>query len=101
MNKLIYALNIVSAIPGIVIIPLAPFAFFIVNGEGLVPGLLHEYAFIALLLFYPFLLLGCLWFSLSSLRRGRSRRALIAGTSPLVCALLLVWLLVSGGVQLT
>ncbi|MGI9310493.1 MAG: hypothetical protein ACR2P7_03040 [bacterium] len=99
MKKPVYALNILSAIPGILIVPLAPFAFLIIDGEGRVPGLLHERAFIALLIAYPMLLPICLWRSLSALRRRR-RAALIIAVAPLVCALALLWVFIAGGIRL-
>ncbi len=99
-KKAVYALNILSAIPGILIVPLAPFAFLILDGEGRIPGLLHEHAFTALLLCYPFLLLGCIGFSVFSLRRGGGYGVLIVAALPLICALLLVWVFIIGGVRL-
>lgn len=100
MKKIILALNILSAIPGIIFIPLAPFTFFIVNGEGQIPGMLHEHAFMMLLLGYPFVLLGGVVGSIFTFHRERPRSAIIISISPLICAALLVWVFVSGGVQL-
>ncbi len=100
MKKLVWSFVILSAIPGIILIPLAPFTFFLVDGEGRVPGLFHEHAFMALLLLYPFLLAGCLWFAWFSLRRGRAGGALMASAAPFLCAVLLVWVFIAGGVQL-
>lgn len=100
MKKLVYALNIASAIPGIILVPLAPFAFLIVEGEGRRPGLFHEYAVMALLVAYPFVLAAGIGGSLFALRRGGRRGALAAAALPLLCALSLVWVFVAGGVRL-
>lgn len=100
MKKFIYALNILSALPGVILIPLAPFAFLLIDGEGKVPGLAHERACIALLLAYPPLLLACIALSVHALRRLRMRRAVLFALLPLLCALLLAWVFTAGGVRL-
>lgn len=100
VNKLVYAVIICSAIPGVIIVPLVPFTFLIVDGEGRVPGLLHEYAFMALLLAYPLLLLGGIFLAPRLLRGQRARHAMLVAVAPLACALLLVWVFVIGGIRL-
>lgn len=99
MKKFTYTLNILAAIPGVILVPLAPFAFLIVDGEGRAPGWLHEYAVMALLASYPVALAAGIGGSVWMLRRGHRRAPLVAAL-PLLCALLLAWAFVAGGVRL-
>lgn len=100
MHRLTYALAIVSIIPGLIIIPLSPFAHLIVNTPGLRPGLLHEHLFTASLFTWPPLLIISLLTARILLKRAHHITALIAAATPLTAALWLVWLLTAGGVQL-
>jgi len=102
MKRLVIALNIMAAVPGVILVPLAPFAFLIVDGEGRAPGWFHEYAVMALLAAYPLVLALGIGGSVWALRRGRLDRRwppLIA-VLPALCALLLAWAFVDGGVRL-
>jgi len=103
MKKFTFALNIAAAIPGVILVPLSPFAFLIVDGEGRAPGWLHEYAVMALLASYPLMLAAGIGGSVWALRRARDRHRhlppLIAAL-PLLCALALAWAFIDGGVRL-
>lgn len=101
MKKLTIALNIAATVAGVVLVPLAPFAFLIVDGEGRVPGWFHEYAVMALLASYPLALAAGIGGSVWALRRARDRwlPPLIAAL-PLLCALTLAWAFIAGGVRL-
>lgn len=102
MKKLTIALNIAATVVGVVLVPLAPFAFLIVDGEGRVPGWFHEYAVMALLASYPLALAAGIGGSVFALRHGGRgyRWAPRVAVLPLLCALLLVWVFIDGGVRL-
>jgi len=100
LNRITCALNIVAAVVGVVLAPLAPFAFLIVDGAGRVPGWFHEYAVMALLASYPFALAVGIGGSVFALRRAEPRLAVGVAALPLICALLLAWAFVAGGVRL-
>ena len=95
MKKLLITLNLLAGLPGIVLVPLAPFGFLLVEGEGRVPGFAHEYAVIALIIAYSVSLPVCIPLSL----RAR-RRAFTVAALPLLLLALLVWAYVFGGVRL-
>jgi len=102
MNKLVIALNLAAGLPGVILVPLAPFAFLIVDGAGSVPGWFHEYAVMTLLAAYPAVLALGIGGSIWALRSGRIDRRwppLIAAL-PVVCAVLLAWAFIAGGVRL-
>lgn len=100
MKKLTYALNIAAAIPGVVLVPLAPFAFLIIDGAGRAPGWFHEYTVMALLASYPVTLAAGIGGSVFALRRGRRRLPVLIAALPLLCALALAWAFIDGGVRL-
>jgi len=95
MKKRLYALIILAALPGIVLFPLAPFSFLLTDGEGRIPGLAHEHAFMILLPAYALSLALCIPLSL------RARRcAFLIAAMPLLFLLLLAWVFIAGGVRL-
>ncbi len=100
MKKLVYAGNILSAVPAALVVPLLPFTFLLIDGEGRVPGFFHEYLLRTLMLAYPVTLAACLWLSVRLLRRDRLRAALGTSLVPLGVFLVLLWTYLAGGVVL-
>ncbi len=100
MRKLVYAGNILSAVPAALVVPLVPFTFLLIDGEGRVPGVFHETLLRILMLGYPPALAACLWLSVRLLRRGSTRAALGISLVPLGVFLLLLWTYLAGGVVL-
>lgn len=100
MKKLVYAGNILSAVPAALVVPLLPFTFLLIDGEGRVPGFFHEYLLRTLMLAYPVALAACLWLSVRLLRRDRLRLALGTSLVPLGVFLVLLWTYLAGGVVL-
>ena len=96
----LYAINIVATLIGVVLVPLAPFAHLIVDGQGRIDGWFHERLFIALLFAYPFCLVGGVFGGVWLLRRAHLYRAYLVAALPLLCAALLVWTFIEGGVRL-
>lgn len=100
MRKLVIAGNILSTIPAALVVPLVPFTFLLVDGEGRVPGYFHEYLLHVLMLAYPVVLIASLWLSTRLRRRDRLRPALGISLVPLGVFLLLAWTFLAGGVVL-
>ena len=100
MRKLVYIGNILSTVPAALVVPLVPFTFLLIDGEGRIPGLFHEHLLRALMLTYPVTLAACLWLSVRLLRRDRPRAALGTSLVPLGVFLLLLWTYIAGGVML-
>ena len=100
MRKLIYSGNIISTLPALIVVPLVPFIFILIDGEGRIPGFFHEYSLRALMVIYPLTLIACLFGSLRLLRRGRVRTAAWISFLPLAVFGLLLWTYIGGGVVL-
>ncbi len=100
MNKLVTVFNILSAIPAALVVPLVPFTFFLVEGEGRVPGDFHEYLLHFLMVCYPVVWVLSLWGSRRLLRTGKSKPALGLSLTPFGVFLLLLWTYLAGGVVL-
>lgn len=100
MKKVLYAIHALSIIFGVVLVPLSPFGVFIIDGEGRVDGMLHEYFVIALLGMYPAVLACAIGGGVVACRRGRVRPAIWIALTPPICAAALAWLFIAGGVQL-
>jgi hypothetical protein len=100
MRKLVYAGNILSSIPAALVVPLVPFIFILIQGEGRIPGHFHEYLLRGLMVLYPLALIGCLVSSIRLLRRNRPRPALWISFIPLAIFGLLLWTFLAGGVVL-
>lgn len=100
MRKLVYTGNILSTIPAALVVPLVPFIFILIDGEGRIPGYLHENLLRVLMVMYPVALIGCLWGSIRLLRRDRVTAALWISLVPLAVFGLLVLTYLAGGVVL-
>jgi hypothetical protein len=100
MKKFIYISNIISALPAIIVVPLVPFIFILIEGEGRIPGYLHEYAVRMLMVIYPLSLIACLVGSIKLMRLGVLRPALIVSLLPLLVFFLLFSFFYFGGVVL-
>jgi len=100
MKKLVYSGNIISALPTLIILPLAPFIFILINGEGKIPGHFHEYALRTLMVVYPLSVVICVFFSIRLLRNGFQRAAAWVSFLPLGVFGLLLLTYLQGGVVL-
>jgi len=99
-KKLIVVFNIISVIPGIIFVPLVPFTFILVYGEGKIQGMLHENILKFLLIFYPFLLILCVFYSIRRYKVGDLNGSLILSVVPLLHAILIAAVFIFGGIQL-
>lgn len=100
MRKLVYAGNIISTLPAALVVPLVPFIFILIDGEGKIPGYFHEYALRTLMVLYPLTLIACLFGSVRLLRSNQTRPALIVSLIPLLVFVLLLSTYLFGGVVL-
>ncbi len=100
MRKLAIVGNILSTIPAALVVPLVPFIFILIVGEGRIPGYFHEYALRFLMVAYPVTLVTCLVLSIRLLRRDRPRPAAWISFVPLAVFGLLVWTYLAGGIVL-
>jgi hypothetical protein len=99
-KKLVYVTNIIAALPALLIVPLVPFIFILIVGEGRIPGFFHEYALRALMVLYPITLIACVVGSIRLLRRNRTVPAFWISLCPLVVFILLAATFWFGGVVL-
>ena len=99
-KRVVYVFNILSALPAVLVVPLVPFVFFLIDGEGKVPGYLHENAVRVLMLLYPLVLVSCLVLSIRWTRAGRVRAAIPVSLTPLLVFALLAACFYFGGVVL-
>ena len=100
MRKLVYTGNILSTIPAALVVPLVPFIFILIDGEGRIPGMFHENLLRGLMVLYPLALITCLWGSIRLLRRDRLKPALWISLLPLGIFGLIVLTYLTGGVVL-
>ena len=100
LKKLVIAFTILSLVPAALVVPLVPFTFFLVDGEGRIPGYFHEYLLHFLMLAYPVILLACLWGARRLVRGGTLKLAVGISLVPLGVFLLLLWTFVWGGIVL-
>ncbi len=100
MRKLTYTGNILSALPSLLIVPLVPFIFILISGEGKIPGYFHEYTLRILMVAYPLILVACFFATLKLLRANRERTAAWVSFVPLCVFGLLVLVFIYGGVVL-
>ena len=100
MRKLVYTGNILSSIPAALVVPLVPFIFILIDGEGRIPGYLHENLLRFLMVLYPIALIICLLGSIRLLRRDRLKPALWISLTPLMIFGLLVLTYMNGGIVL-
>ena len=100
MRKLTYVGNILSTLPSLLVVPLVPFIFILIDGEGRIPGYFHEYSLRALMVAYPLILIACFFTTLRLLRANRERTAAWVSFFPLCVFALLVLVFVYGGVVL-
>jgi hypothetical protein len=100
MRKLAYIGNILSTLPAALVVPLVPFIFILIDGEGRIPGYFHENAVRILMVAYPLVLIFCLVMSIRWLRQDRVTPAIWLSFVPLGIFGLLVWTYVGGGVML-
>ena len=100
MRKLVYTGNILSTLPAALIVPLVPFIFILIDGEGRIPGHFHENALRILMVGYPITLIVCLLTSIRWMRQDRLSSAAWLSFVPLAIFGLLVWIFIAGGVRL-
>ena len=100
MRKLVYTGNILSTIPAALVVPLVPFIFILIDGEGRIPGELHENLLRFLMVLYPIALIACLVGSIRLLRKDRLEPALWISLIPLAIFGLLVMTYLTGGIVL-
>lgn len=100
MKKIIYAFNIIAALPAALVVPLLPFVFILIHDEGRIPGLLHENAVKILMFVYPLALLCCVTGAIKLTRQARLRPAMVLSLIPLVIFMLLAAIFFFGGVRL-
>ncbi|MBX2870209.1 MAG: hypothetical protein KTR18_16125 [Acidiferrobacterales bacterium] len=100
MRKLTYVGNILSALPSLLVVPLVPFIFILIDGEGKIPGFFHEYSLRTLMVAYPLILLACFFSTLRLLKTNKERLAAWISFIPLGVFGLLVAVYVYGGVVL-
>ena len=99
-KRLIIVLLVLCSLPALVLVPLAPFTFLIIEGEGRIPGRTHEYLSMALLLTYPLVLIASGVLCVRQRRLEAFGLAAVYALLPMLWALLLVWVYLAGGVQL-
>jgi len=99
-KKLVYITNIISTLPALIIVPLVPFIFILIVGEGRIPGFFHEYALRALMVLYPITLIACVLGSIRLLRRNLTVPAFWLSLCPLAVFMLLVATFWFGGIVL-
>jgi len=100
MRKLTYTGNILSALPSLLIVPLVPFIFILIDGEGRIPGYFHEYTLRTLMVAYPLILIVCFFTTLKLLRTDRERVAAWISFVPLCVFGLLVLVFIYGGIDI-
>ncbi len=100
MKKSIYVGNIISALPSLLVVPLVPFIFILIHGEGKIPGYFHEYLLRTLMVVYPLALIACVITSLKIGRQGNHQLAVWISLVPLAIFAALVATLVFGGIVL-
>ena len=100
MRKLVYTGNILSTLPAALVVPLVPFIFILIDGEGRIPGYFHENAVRILMVLYPLSLIFCLVMSIRLMRRDRMMPAAWLSFIPLGIFGLLTWTYIVGGVVL-
>lgn len=99
-RKFVYAVNILATIPAALVLPLSPFIFILIQGEGRIPGFFHEYLLRFLMIAYPVALAICLFMSIRMLRANRVVDAFCYGLVPLMLFLILLFTFLFGGVVL-
>ena len=100
MRKLTYAGNILSALPSLLIVPLVPFIFILIDGEGKIPGYFHEYTLRFLMVAYPLILIACFFTTLKLLRANQDRIAAWVSFIPLCVFVLMFLVFIYGGIDL-
>ena len=100
MRKLTYTGNILSALPSLLVVPLVPFIFILIDGEGKIPGYFHEYSLRILMVAYPVILIACFFGTLRLLRKNKERFAAWLSFVPLCVFGLLLLVYLYGGVVL-
>lgn len=99
-RKLVYTANILSILPAALVVPLVPFIFILINGEGRIPGYFHENLLRFFMVAYPITLIACLVLSIRLLRQDRVSRAFKVAIVPLLVFGCLVVTYMYGGVVL-
>ncbi|MEM7196435.1 MAG: hypothetical protein AAF402_15975 [Pseudomonadota bacterium] len=100
MKLIAILLNLLAWIPLLIILPLAPFTFILVDGEGSIPGMSQEYAFHTLMISYPLVAIVCGYIAIRRYRLARyPQSALLAAPGILLFTLLLL-IFLKGGIQL-
>lgn len=100
MKKLVYTCNILSALPATLVVPLLPFVFILIEGQGEIPGLLHENLVKILMFVYPVALIICVVLAIRLMRADKVGPALWFSLVPLGVFLLLCGVFIGGGVNL-
>ncbi|NKB64887.1 MAG: hypothetical protein GKR95_23150 [Gammaproteobacteria bacterium] len=100
MKRLITLFNILAIIPAIILVPLAPFTFILIEGEGSISGYFHEYLLKTLMVSYTFILVFCIYLSIRLMRRGQTQLALVLSTLPTLTTTAIVLTYLFGGIHL-
>ena len=99
-KKLVYIGNIISALPATLVVPLVPFIFILIDGEGRIPGMLHENMVRGLMVLYPIALLTCVICAIRFTRRGQVQLGMLVSLIPLFIFVSLFFVFYYGGVTL-
>ncbi len=100
MKFLFYFTISLALLPLLLILPLAPFTFLLVEGEGTIPGMAQEYLFHTLMITYPVSAIICGYIAIKGFRKMPEFRYMIVGIVPLFLFTLLVAIFIVGGIQL-
>ena len=100
MKRLISLFNILSIIPAIILVPLAPFTFILIEGEGSIPGYFHETLLKTLMVAYTFVVVLCITFSIRSIKRNENLKALVLSIMPTLTTAAIVLTYLFGGIHL-
>ena len=100
MKFLFYFTVSLALIPLLLVLPLAPFTFILVEGEGTIPGMRQEYIFHSLMIIYPIAAVLCGYFAIKGFRRMPGLRHYVIGVVPLFLFIMLVAIFINGGIQI-
>ena len=99
-KKLVVVGNILSTLPALIVVPLVPFVFILIEGEGKIPGFFHEYTLRTLMLLFPVVLLVSFLYSRKLFRLEKFTPSFWISLCPFVVFGLIVITLFYGGIVL-
>ena len=100
MKKAVTILNILAVIPALIILPLCPFAFILIEGEGTIAGYFHENLLKTLMVSYPVILMAGVMSSVKLRKRNYDGWAVFMAALPSVISTSIVLVYLFGGIQL-